>query len=94
MDSLLKNKSVLVTGASGFLGGHLIEKLLLKGARVVGLVHDFKKNSYINIEGLDKKIDVCIGDINNLNQMTQIMAVYEIEYVFHCAANPIVKTFK
>ncbi|MEM2073449.1 MAG: NAD-dependent epimerase/dehydratase family protein, partial [Nitrososphaeria archaeon] len=33
---------VLVTGASGFLGGHLIEKLVEKGYNVVGMV---RKNS-------------------------------------------------
>jgi CDP-glucose 4,6-dehydratase len=81
---------VLVTGALGFLGGHVIEKLLERGAEVVGLEHDIHKNSYVRIQQLP--LDHLVwGDITDLGSMTRIMADYEIEYVFHLAADAIVR---
>jgi CDP-glucose 4,6-dehydratase len=86
----LKGKPVLVTGASGFLGGHVVEKLLARGAEVVGLVHDTHKDSYVKFQGLP--VDHMVnGDITSLADMTRIIADYEIEYVFHLAADPIVR---
>jgi nucleoside-diphosphate-sugar epimerase len=42
----LKNKRILVTGATGFIGGRIVERLILEqGAEVVALVHQFKNAS-------------------------------------------------
>lgn len=86
----LSNKPVLVTGASGFLGGHVVERLLARGAEVVGLVHDTHKDSYVKFQGLPVQ-HMVNGDITSLADMTRIIADYEIEYVFHLAADPIVR---
>ncbi|KKN14920.1 hypothetical protein LCGC14_0991250 [marine sediment metagenome] len=86
----LKNKLVLVTGASGFLGGHVVERLLDRGAEVVGLVHDMHKDSYVKFEGLPVN-HLVNGDITSLADMTRVIADYEIEFVFHLAADPIVR---
>jgi len=44
--SSLKNKRILVTGATGFIGGRIVERLILEqGAEVVALVHQFKNAS-------------------------------------------------
>ena len=86
----LKNKTVLVTGSTGFLGGHVVECLLGRGAEVVGLAHDTHKDSYVNFEGLPVN-HLVSGDITSLADMTRIVADYEIDYVFHLAADPIVR---
>jgi len=86
----LKNRSVLVTGAAGFLGGHVVERLLARGAEVVGLVHDVHKDSYAKFEGLPVS-HWAQGDITDLASMNRIMADYEVEYLFHLAADPIVR---
>jgi CDP-glucose 4,6-dehydratase len=86
----LYKKPVLVTGASGFLGGHVVERLLARGAEVVGLVHDVHKDSYVKFQGLP--VDHMVnGDITSLEDMRRIISDYEIEYVFHLAADPIVR---
>ena len=87
-----KNKTVLITGASGFLGAHIAEELVAREASVVALAHDVKKHSYLVLEGLDKRMDTCHGDITSLERMQEVMANYEVEYVFHCAADAIVRT--
>jgi CDP-glucose 4,6-dehydratase len=86
----LKGKPVLVTGVAGFLGGHIAERLLDRGAEVVGLVHDHHRLYYLNLEGLTVSHTVQ-GDITNLESVRRIVADYEIEYVFHTAADPIVR---
>lgn len=86
----LNKKPVLVTGASGFLGGHVVERLLARGAEVIGLVHDVHKDSYIKFQGLPVN-HIVQGDITSLSDMNRIIADYEIEYLFHLAADPIVR---
>jgi len=86
----LRDKPVLVTGAAGFLGGHIIRRLVGRGAEVIALVHDIHRDSYMKIEGLAVN-HVVRGDITDLSAMQRIIADYEIKYVFHLAADAIVR---
>ncbi len=86
----LKDKVVLVTGAKGFLGGHVVERLLDRGAQVVGLVHDYHRVSYLTLERLAVH-HLVQGDITDAAGIRRTVADYEVEYVFHLAADPIVR---
>ncbi len=90
MISFWHNKPVLITGVSGFLGGHLAEKLIGYGANVIGTIHDKKKISYIQITGLEKQMTICQADILSLDRMREIISDYKISYIFHCAAKSII----
>ncbi len=84
-------RTVFVTGATGLLGGHLIERLLERGARVVALVHDEHRSSYAGIQEL--AVDHWVrGDINELASMRRIIGDYEADAVFHLAAAAVVRT--
>jgi len=83
-------KNVLITGMSGFFAPHIAEKLINLGANVVGTVHD-KKTSYAKLSGIEAKIAICQADINDLDRLKEIITNYEIDYIFHCAANSIVR---
>ena len=85
-----QKKNVLITGVSGFFAPHIAEKLVEYGANVIGTVHDQKK-TYTRLSGLEDKITICHADINDLNRMKEIITNYEINFIFHCAANSIVK---
>ncbi|MGD0552224.1 MAG: SDR family NAD(P)-dependent oxidoreductase [Sedimentisphaerales bacterium] len=85
---LLKNKKVLVTGAGGFIGSHLVEALLEKGANVRAFVHyngrsDWGMLSDLPNESL-KSIEVVAGDIRDPFFVHK--AVQGCDYVFHLAA--------
>lgn len=85
-----RGRRVLVTGAYGFLAGHLIEELLQRGAEVTGVVRDRPADSYLQRTGLDTRITLAPGDIGDLENMRRVINEHEAEVVFHLAAQAIV----
>jgi NAD dependent epimerase/dehydratase len=84
----LKNKKVLVTGAEGFIGSHLTEKLVDLGAEVTALV---QYNSFNNWGWIDtfeqttkQSINVVTGDVREYDGMKRIIKGQDV--VFHLAA--------
>jgi NAD dependent epimerase/dehydratase len=84
----LKNKKILLTGADGFIGSHLVERLLLEGASVKAFVY---YNSFNNWGWLDtfsretlSKIEIFSGDIRDPYGVKEAMK--ECNVVFHLAA--------
>lgn len=88
---IFKNKNILITGASGFLGGHTCEQLVQMNANVTLLFNDYKMNNYVFNRKLDKKVNIVYSDINASDKISEIISKYEINYIFHYAANSIVK---
>jgi CDP-glucose 4,6-dehydratase len=85
-----RDRPVLVTGATGLLGGWLVEALLARGAHVVGLVRDSIPRSRLVAEGVIDRIDVVWGDVTDYLCVERALAEFEIECVFHLAAQTIV----
>jgi CDP-glucose 4,6-dehydratase len=85
-----RDRHVFVTGATGLLGGWLVQALLARGARVVGLVRDSVPRSRLVAEGIIDRIDVVWGDVTDFYCVERALAEYEIERVFHLAAQTIV----
>lgn len=88
----LQGKNVLITGATGLVGGHLAEKLIESGAVIHIIRRSFNPNSYFSIKGFDSKVISAICDIKDFARVFDIITKYEIEYIFHVAAQPIVNT--
>jgi len=87
-----KNKNVLVTGAGGFKGSHLVEQLSKTDANIISLVRDFDSRSYFETKNLGKKSIVVIGDLKDYRKIADILSKYEITTIFHLGAQPIVTT--
>ena len=83
-----KNKKVLVTGAGGFIGSHLVEELVKLGANVRAFVHYNSRNDWGLLEYLPKdikeNIEVVSGDIQD--PFFVLRSTKDIEIVFHLAA--------
>ncbi|MBW9118301.1 SDR family oxidoreductase [Rhizobium cauense] len=84
----LRNKKVLVTGADGFIGSHLVEALLERGCDVRAFVLYNSFNSWGWLDSLPpsqlKDLDVFSGDIRDPNGVTTAMAGCDV--IFHLAA--------
>jgi len=90
IDSGWRDRPVFVTGATGLLGGWLVDALLARGAHVVGLVRDHVPRSRLQAERTIERIDVVWGDVTDYGCVERALAEYEIECVFHLAAQTIV----
>lgn len=84
------HRPVLVTGCNGFLGSWLTEELATSGAEVVGLVRDWTPRSRLFTEGIHERITIVRGAVDDLASMERILNEYEIDTVFHLAAQTIV----
>ncbi len=85
-----KNKNVFVTGCTGLLGSHLSELLIRYGANVVGLVRDYVPKSRIYSEKFNNKMVTVRGNIEDYHLLERAVNEYEIDTVFHLAAQTIV----
>lgn len=85
-----KNRSVFVTGAAGLLGSHLCAELISRGARVIGLVRDRVPYSHLFSSGASEKMILVTGDLRDQPLLERVLNGYEIQTVFHLAAQAIV----
>lgn len=82
---MLRDEHVLVTGADGFIGSHLVEALLKKGARVRALSFYNSFNDWGWLEGVSSpNLEVVCGDVRDPNLCREITK--GIDTVFHLAA--------
>ncbi len=84
----LKNKKVLITGADGFIGSHLVEKLLLEGCDIRAMVLYNSFNNWGWLDTLDdkilKNIEIYPGDIRDIKSVKN--ACKNIDIVFHLSS--------
>jgi CDP-glucose 4,6-dehydratase len=88
----LSGSSVLVTGGHGLLGGWVVKALLHQGARVVAIRRDEPVASSLAMLGLADRVDVVTGDICDPGLIARALNEYEIDSVFHLAAQTLVGT--
>ena len=76
----------LITGGAGFIGSHLIDRLVLTLEKEdkIKVVDNFSTGDLVNIKSNLKKIEICEGDICDLKFMTQVSK--GIDFIFHLAA--------
>lgn len=84
MPSDFKGKKVLITGACGFIGSHLAERLVRAGAQVTVMV---RENSDLwRLEGIKEWISLCLGDLRVQQEVENCVKTIRPEYVFHLGA--------
>lgn len=87
-----RGHSILVTGAHGLLGSWLVKALLEAGARVVAIRRDEPVLSSLQLLGLGDEVVTVRGDICDPGLVSRALAEYEVQSVFHLAAQTIVGT--
>ncbi len=88
--SFWRDRPVLVTGCTGLLGSWLTQTLVESRADVVGLIRDDVPQSHLIRSGVVDNIRVVYGDVTDYATMERVLNEYEIDAVFHLAAQTIV----
>ena len=79
-----ENKRVLITGGFGFIGSHLVRRLLQEKAQVAVLVRQTSNPWRVN--DLLKDIQVFTADIQDTISVLNVVLEYSPDYIFHLAA--------
>jgi CDP-glucose 4,6-dehydratase len=85
-----RDRPTFVTGATGLLGGWLVRRLVETGADVVCLVRDWVPQSELLRGQLADRVRLVRGDVRDQALMERALGEYEIDVVFHLAAQTIV----
>jgi len=85
-----QDRPTLITGATGLLGGWLVRHLLSSSADIICLVRDWVPKSELMRANLIEHVKVVRGDICDTALLERTLGEYEIETVFHLAAQTIV----
>lgn len=79
--------TVLVTGASGFIGAHLVRRLVAEGFSVVGLYTN--SDNLCRLAGVRNRLVFHQTDLRNTSQLTELFGQYRFKWVFHLAAHGV-----
>ena len=90
MNAFWRDRSVFVTGATGLLGSWLVSQLVDAGSRVVCLVRDWIPQSELVHNRRIEQVNTVRGDITDRGLLERVLGEYEVEVVFHVAAQAIV----
>ena len=90
MKDFWRDRPTLVTGATGLVGGWLVRRLLEAGAETLCLVRDWVPQSELVRGGLIERVKVVRGDVRDQTLLESALGEYEINTVFHLAAQTIV----
>ena len=90
MSSFWNDRTTFVTGATGFVGANLAAELVVRGANVVCLQRDEVQPNSLDLLRLRDKLTVINGSVDDLLLMSRILNEYEVDAVFHLAAQALV----
>jgi len=86
------DKTVLVTGHTGFIGSWLSICLNELGAKVIGYaLPPLTTEDNFVVTNLQQKITSIIGDVRNFNLINNIFEKHQIDIIYHLAAQPLVR---
>jgi CDP-glucose 4,6-dehydratase len=86
-----RGRVVLVTGIGGFVGSGLAKELLERGARVVGILRDSAGVRQLEALGIRRALDLAYGSITQASLLNRVVNEYEVDTIFHLAAQAIVQ---
>ena len=92
VNNFWKNRSVLVTGATGLVGGWLVKELLKRESRVTALILDSEPSSELFRSGDINRINVVNGNLDAYEDVSRAVSQSEAKTIIHLGAQTIVGT--
>ena len=90
-ESFFKNKRILITGHTGFIGSWLTNILLNFGAKITGYSKSIpQKKCLFNSTNLENKIDHILGNVCEFKKLKNVVDQKRPEIIFHLAAQSLV----
>ena len=90
-ESFFKNKRILITGQTGFIGSWLTNILLNFGAKITGYSKSIpQKKCLFNSTNLENKIDHILGNVCEFKKLKNVVDQKRPEIIFHLAAQSLV----
>lgn len=86
----LTGKNILVTGGTGFIGSHLVEYLISEKNNVVVSYQSLNRKSYFFSKKLEEQVILVHKDLKNFKRTLDVVTRYEIDLIFHLAAQALV----
>lgn len=93
----LKNKSILVTGGAGFIGSHLVDRIIKEEPERIVIVDNFFLGKHRNIEPAMKDFDnvkLYYQDAGHYEKMKNLFEIENIDVVFNLAVVPLLTSHK
>jgi len=91
MSGMNAMRRVLVTGATGLLGGHLTKELLKRNVEVFTLIKEIEPQSIFEEEGMKEKVTIIDGVLEDIMVLEHAIKETKIDTVFHLAAQALVE---
>lgn len=94
MEKMVKTdyKSILITGATGFVGGHLVDQLLARGYKsIICTTIEYDRSAYFFRKDLDKHVVLINLDIRDYEKVLRTIVNHQVDCIFHLAAEAIVE---
>ena len=93
----IENKSVMVCGGAGFIGSHLVDRLILENPERIVVVDNFFTGKTRNLNEAEKNfpdLKVYKYDATNANKMEEIISNTNIDIIFNPAVIPLPVSFE
>lgn len=84
METNFNNQRVLITGANGFIGSHMVERMVKEKAQVSVIVRD--SSDLWRLDEVKRDLDIYRTDLRNLDLVSNIVMQIKPDYIFHCGA--------
>jgi len=85
----IEGRNVLITGANGFVGSHLVDELVKRDCNVFAFVYDEKGSRLQNLEQVREEIEIIRGDLRDptsVDEAIRYLSNYEDVLIFHLGA--------